>query len=222
MEVRVSVFDINLLDKEREMMIKGVLFDFDGTLTLPEALDFPAIKKELGCPSDQAILEYLETQTPVQRSSLMKILEEIEDQAAEASRPNRGAEKCLSVLKERGIVLGILTRNGLSSVKKALKKFDGVTIRDFAAVITRDESLPKPHPDGVHEAARQMGLSIREILMVGDFRFDIMAGSAAGARTVLLANREKSVMLPGDPDPDYVVSNLEEILDLSQTPPIQP
>ena len=204
------------------MMIKGVLFDFDGTLTLPEALDFPAIKKELGCPPDQAILEYLETQIPEKRSSLMKILEEIEDQAAEASRPNRGAEKCLSVLKERGIILGILTRNGLSSVKKALKKFSGITIRDFAAVITRDESLPKPHPDGVYEAARQMGLSTGEIMMVGDFRFDVMAGNAAGVKTVLLANGERSVMLPGDPEPDYIVSHLEKILDLSQKPSIQP
>jgi HAD superfamily hydrolase (TIGR01509 family) len=204
------------------MIIKGILFDFDGTLTTPGALDFPAIKKELGCPPDQAILEYLETQTPEKRSSLMKILEVIEDQAAEASRPNRGAEKCLSVLKERGIILGILTRNGLSSVKKALKKFSGVTIRDFAAVITRDESLPKPHPDGVYEAARQMGLSPGEILMVGDFRFDVMAGNAAGVKTVLLANGGRSVMLPGDPEPDYIVSHLEEMLDLSQAPPIQP
>lgn len=202
-------------------MIKGILFDFDGTLTTPGALDFPAIKKELGCPQDQAILEYLETQTPEKRSSLMKILEEIEDQAAEASRPNRGAEKCLSVLKERGIILGILTRNGLSSVKKALKKFEGITIRDFAAVITRDESLPKPHPDGVYEAARQMGLSTAEIMMVGDFRFDVMAGNAAGVKTVLLANGERSVMLPGDPEPDYTVSHLEEMLDLCQAPPIQ-
>jgi HAD superfamily hydrolase (TIGR01509 family) len=204
------------------MIIKGILFDFDGTLTTPGALDFPAIKKELGCPPDQAILEYLETQTPEKRSSLMKILEVIEDQAAEASRPNRGAEKCLSVLKERGIILGILTRNGLSSVKKALKKFSGVSIRDFATVITRDESLPKPHPDGVYEAARQMGLSPGEILMVGDFRFDVMAGNAAGVKTVLLANGGRSVMLPGDPEPDYIVSHLEEMLDLSQAPPIQP
>jgi HAD superfamily hydrolase (TIGR01509 family) len=204
------------------MMIKGILFDFDGTLTTPGALDFPAIKRELGCPPDQAILEYLETQTPEKRSSLMKILEEIEDQAAEASRPNRGAEKCLSVFKERGIILGILTRNGLSSVKKALRKFDGITIRDFAAVITRDESLPKPHPDGVYEAARQMGLSTGEIMMVGDFRFDVMAGNAAGVKTVLLANGGRSVMLPGDPEPDYIVSHLEEMLDLSQALPIQP
>ena len=207
------------------MNIKGVLFDFDGTLTFPGALDFPAIKQELGCPEDQAILEYLETLPAVQRSELMKILEDIEDQAAEVSRPNKGAEKCLSVLKGRGILLGILTRNGLSSVKKALKKFEGITMHDFAAVITRDESLPKPHPDGVYEAAKQMGLSTNEILMVGDFRFDIIAGNAAGIRTVLLANREKSVMISGDPEPDYIVHHLEEVLDIlepSHTPLILP
>lgn len=195
------------------MIIKGVLFDFDGTLTRPGALDFPAIKQELGCPADQPILEYLETLPSIQRSELMKTLEDREDQAAEVSRPNKGAEKCLSVLKERGIILGILTRNGLNSVKKALQKFENVTINDFAVVITRDESLPKPHPDGVYEAAKQMGLSTKEILMVGDFRFDIIAGNAAGTRTVLLANRKKSVMVSGDPEPDYTVYNLEEILD---------
>jgi hydrogenase expression/formation protein HypE len=196
------------------MNIKGVLFDFDGTLTCPDALDFPAIKHKLGCPVDQPILEYLETLPSKQRSKLMKILEDIEDKAAAISRPNEGAEKCISALKEKGIILGILTRNGLSSVKKALTKFKGVTVHDFLAIITRDESLPKPHPDGVCEAAKQMGLSTKEIFMVGDFRFDVIAGSAAGARTILLANRDRSVMLPGDPEPDFVVSNLKEILDL--------
>ena len=196
------------------MNIKGVLFDFDGTLTSPDALDFPAIKRELGCPVDQPILEYLETLPPVERSKLMKTLEEIEDKAAEISRPNEGAEKCISALKDKRIILGILTRNGLSSVKKALKKFKGVSIHDFLVVITRDESLPKPHPDGVHEAAKQMGLLTNEIVMVGDFRFDVMAGSAAGARTILLANVGRSVMRPGDPEPDFVVSKLKEILDI--------
>ena len=199
---------------EKGKNIKGVLFDFDGTLTQPGALDFQAIKQELGCPADQAILEYLETQPAARRSALMKILEKIEDQAAEASRPNKGAEICILELEKRGILLGILTRNSLSSVKKALLKFEGVVIHDFAAVITREVSLPKPHPDGVLKAARQMGISTNEILLVGDFRFDIIAGSAAGAWTVLLANGERAVMLPGDPEPDFVVYNLKEILDI--------
>jgi hydrogenase expression/formation protein HypE len=198
-------------------MIRGVLFDFDGTLTHPGALDFPLIKRELGCPLDQPILEYLDTVSPAQRANLMRGLEEMEDRAAEASRPNAGAETVIAKLKEKGIIMGILTRNSLSSVKTALQKFNGVTIRDFAAIVTRDESLPKPHPDGVHKAAKQMDVSTKELLVVGDFRFDVISGKRAGASAVLLANGEASVMRPGDPEPDYIVNKLPEILDILES-----
>jgi len=194
-------------------MIRGVLFDFDGTLTRPGSLDFPAIKAELGCPLDQPILEFLATLPRDRRSALMKILDEMEDRAGEESRPNRGAEKCLSVLKQKGFVIGILTRNSLSSVKKALVHFKGVTINDFSAIITRDAvPIPKPRPEGARKAARQMGLLPSEILVVGDYRFDVMAGKAAGAYTALLTNGRGSVMKAGDPEPDYIVGSLEEIV----------
>jgi hydrogenase expression/formation protein HypE len=201
------------------MAVKGILFDFDGTLTRPGALDFPAIKRELGCPPDQPILEYIATQPAYRRPGLMKILEEREDLAAENSIPNRGTEKCLSALKDKGLILGILTRNSLRSVEKSFKRFKNVSIHDFAAVVTREVSLPKPHPDGVLEAARQMGLNASELLVVGDFRFDVMAGKAAGAGTVLLTDGN-SVMAPGDPEPDYTVTHIKDILDLLGPEPI--
>lgn len=196
------------------MPIKGVLFDFDGTLTEPGALDFPAIKKEMGCPPDETILEYLETQPATRRAELTKILIQKEEEAAEASRPNQGAEKCLLALKERNLLLGILTRNSLASVKKSFEKFTTVSISDFGVVITRDTSQPKPHPDGVHQAATAMGLQPSQLIVVGDYRFDIIAGREAGATTVLLAVKGRPVMEPGDPDPEYTIENLEEILDI--------
>ena len=55
--------------------IKAVLFDFDGTLTYPGALDYSAIKRELDCPEDRLILEFLETRAPARRSELLNILE---------------------------------------------------------------------------------------------------------------------------------------------------
>ena len=58
-------------------MIKGVLFDFDGTLTRPGSLDFPAMKAELGCPLDQPILEFLATLPRDRRNNLMEILDKI-------------------------------------------------------------------------------------------------------------------------------------------------
>ena len=199
---------------EREMNIKGVLFDFDGTLTRPGALDFPAIKRELGCPVDETILEYIETQPHGLRAKLMKILDKREEIAAEDSLPNKGSEKCLSVLKKKGISLGILTRNSLISVEKVIQKFNSIKIDDFAAIITREFSLPKPHPDGVLEAARRMGLMPTELLVVGDFRFDVIAGKRAGAATVLLNNDGKTVMAPGDPKPEYTIRDLEEVIDI--------
>ena len=194
------------------MTIKGVLFDFDGTLTLPGALDFPAIKRELGCPVDEPVLEFLETLPPSIRSELMKVLQEKEDIASEASRPNKGAEQCLSSFKKKGISIGILTRNSLGSVKKALKNFKSISYDDFKSIITRDFSLPKPHPDGVVKSARIMGLSPSELLMVGDFRFDVIAGNAAGSTTVLLTNGGESLMMPGDPEPDHIITSLDELL----------
>jgi HAD superfamily hydrolase (TIGR01509 family) len=192
--------------------IRGVLFDFDGTLTRPGSLDFPAIKREMGCPVDQPILEYLEKQPAHRRARMLEILEEMEDKAAEVSRPNQGVERCLSLIREHGLAMGILTRNSIRSVKKALKWFQGIAPQDFAAIITREVSPPKPKPDGVIEAARRMGLPPSQVLVVGDFRFDILAGKAAGAPTALLTNGGRTAMAPGDPEPDHIVGQFEEIM----------
>ena len=40
--------------------INAVLFDFDGTLSKPGTLDFPRLKKEIGCPPDDPVLEFIE------------------------------------------------------------------------------------------------------------------------------------------------------------------
>ena len=197
-----------------EKRIKGVLFDFDGTLTLPGALDFPAIKREINCPPGLPILEYLETVPAELKPSLMKILESKEEKAAEESLPNVGAEECLLTLRNKGVLLGIITRNSFPSVRLALARFETVRLGDFSAVITREDSLPKPHPDGVHKACERMGLAASELMVVGDFRFDVIAGKAAGACAVLLTNGRPSVMASGDPEPDFTVACLEEILPL--------
>lgn len=194
--------------------IRGVLFDFDGTLTRPGALDFAAIKREIDCPAGMAILEYLDTLPPSRRVPLLKILEGREEQAAKTSAPNSGAEECLACLKAESIPFGILTRNSPSSIRIALERFQGIRFGDFAAVITRDDSLPKPRPDGVFQAAKRMEIKPSELMVVGDFRFDVLAGKAARSLTVLLSNAGPSVMLQGDPEPDHVVGSLMEVLDI--------
>ena len=201
-----------LQDRKRASKIRGVLFDLDGTLTLPGAIDFPAIKREMGCPIGVPILEYIESQPEGQKERLWTILERHEQRAAEISLPNVNAEQCLKALKARGVRLGIITRNSASSVKKVLSKFQQVKEDTFEAIITREMALPKPHPQGVEMAAKKMRITPLEMLVVGDYRFDIIAGKVVGAKTALL----KSPISVSDPDfdpiADYRISKLMELV----------
>ena len=199
------------IDGDKIIPIKGVLFDFDGTLTLPGAIDFKSIKRELGCPLDHPILEFIAQQPEEKRISFKKILEFHEEAAARQSVPNRGVAACLLHLRKMEIPFGILTRNSLRSVQTGLLSFRCFSITDFSVVITRDNSLPKPSPDGVLKAASAMGFPPAELLVVGDFRFDVIAGKSAGAKTVLLTNGMETTMAPGDPEPDFVCRHLLEV-----------
>ena len=51
----------------RAYRLRAVLFDFDGTLTEPDALDFPAAKRDLGCPPEQLLLEWVQSLPPGER-----------------------------------------------------------------------------------------------------------------------------------------------------------
>jgi len=174
----------------RRFRLRAVLFDFDGTLTVPGALDFAAVKREVGCPEDELVLEWIEA-LPAgrRRDEALAALARFELAGAAASAPNDGAEALVDDLRRLGLKVGVLTRNGLAAVERALAGFARLTSRDFDVVLTRDEHVaPKPAPDGVLHAADLMGVPAAETLVVGDFLLDMVAGRAAGAVTAYLTN----------------------------------
>ena len=86
----------------RPFRLRAVLFDFDGTLTHPGALDFAAIKREVGCPPDQFVLErILALPAGETRDAAALTLERFELAAADASAPNEGAEELVRRLRAR-------------------------------------------------------------------------------------------------------------------------
>jgi hydrogenase expression/formation protein HypE len=191
--------------------IRAVLFDFDGTLTQPEAIDFAVLRNKLGCPRNIAILEYIAgLDSEEARSHAWQELEDFELLAARASMPNAGAEDLVHLLRERGIERGILSRNSTSSIREAMKNFTRISLGDFSVVLSRENpGRPKPHPDGVHDAARLLGVPTSQLLVVGDFVFDIEAGRAAGAPTAFLTNGKATP--PREPAPDFVIGTLAEV-----------
>lgn len=168
--------------------VRAVLFDFDGTLTRPGALDFDALRRELGCPAGVPVLEFIQgIAEDARQGEAWKALDRFEERGAAASRPNDGAESLVRRLKQKGLMVGILTRNCRAAVLRALQHFDGLGPADFDLIVTRDDPvLPKPAGDGVRFAAARLGVDLHEVLVVGDFHLDMQAGHAAGAMTVLL------------------------------------
>jgi HAD superfamily hydrolase (TIGR01509 family) len=194
----------------RAGVIRAVLFDFDGTLTEPGSLDFAAIRKAVDCPEESYILEHIETLPEGEiRENARGILHRFELEAAASSRPNRGAEDLVCELRRQGIKLAILTRNTKSAILRALENFRRVRASDFELILSRDDSLlPKPSPAAVLHAAQNMGVTAGELLVVGDFEFDIEAGRRAGAPTAFLTN---GAAAPCPVVPDYTIETLPEI-----------
>jgi HAD superfamily hydrolase (TIGR01549 family) len=192
--------------------IKAVLFDFDGTLTRPGALDFVTFKETLGCPPDLPVLEYIHSLTERRsRAAAMARLDAFEMDAAKVSMPNEGAIELIRWLKDHEVATGIITRNSAASVKRSLENFSNLMTSDFDMVITRDTDVaPKPSGEGLLLAARKLGTKPEEMLMVGDYLFDTEAGRAAGALTALLDPHHDPVLT--DAPCDFRIRCLDELV----------
>ncbi|HAY38872.1 MAG TPA: hypothetical protein DCY53_05715, partial [Desulfobacteraceae bacterium] len=195
----------------RSFYIKAVMFDFDGTLTKPGALNFPRLKETLGCPADVPVLEFIEDlPSPSQRKEAFKHLERFEKEAAINSEPNIGAQKLIHFLRSKEVGIGIITRNTLSSIERALQNFEDIDMSHFDVIVSRETSVRlKPSGDGIILAAETLNVDVKQILMVGDFVFDIQAGQRAGCMTAFLDYG--TVSGTTKVESDFIVSGLEEI-----------
>ena len=191
--------------------IKAVLFDFDGTLTVPGLIDFMAIKKAIKCPDNSTILEFIEgLPTKTKRNKALTVLEEYEDKAAKAAHPNENTEEIVSYFKKHDYKLGILTRNSMLSVRTAMRCFKSIDLDDFDVILAREHVLKlKPHPEGVHLACRRFGVLPAELAVVGDYIYDIEAGQKAGALTVFLESNHTTKR--PNPPADWTIKSLDEL-----------
>ena len=192
-------------------LIRAVLFDFDGTLTEPGSLDFGAVRDAIGCPRGRPVLEFINSiASQVERDKAFNILEAFEAEAARRSRPNSGAEDVLEFLIARGIKIGIISRNSLTSIRTGLDNFERIQPADFAVILSRDDPYsPKPSPEGILAAAGILGIPVTRVLVVGDFVFDVEAGGKAGALTAFLTNRGSSH--PCTHPSDFTLEHLGEL-----------
>ena len=165
--------------------VKHWVFDMDGTLTVA-VHDFKLIHRELSIPDDEDILTHLAGLPAAESAAKHAWLLEHERELALASTPAPGAVELILDLAERGVRLGVLTRNAQELAQITLKAIGLDHCFAPDDVLGRDNAAHKPDPDGLLKLAKAWGVEPTQMVMVGDFRFDLECGRAAGSKTVLV------------------------------------
>jgi len=185
------------------------VFDLDGTLTEP-VHDFEHIRRELGIPPEEDILSAIAQTAMPERRTMLERLDELERHYAALAQPAEGALELLEYLSSANCRLGILTRN---TKELALVSLDSIGAAQYFAsefVLGRDESSPKPSPEGIKILLNQWGRVSGSAVMVGDFEFDLISGKQAGTITVHVDKADRHW-----PEvTDYRFSTLSEIIGL--------
>jgi len=163
---------------------KHWIFDLDGTLTIA-VHDFKAIKEALGIPSDADILGYLDALPPEESAPLHRKLDSIERELSRKTAAASGVVELLSMLADDDCVLGVLTRN-THAIARLTLELTGLDefFPEPAYIIGRHEAAPKPDPEGALHLASLWNADPDDIVLTGDYHYDLLCGRNIGAATI--------------------------------------
>ncbi|MCP4176494.1 MAG: HAD family hydrolase [bacterium] len=185
-------------------MIKGVVFDMDGTITVP-VIDFAKLREELNVDSKWDLLKDLNLLTDSEKKKHLSVIHKYEKEAIDNIKLQEGVVKSISMLKSRGIKLAVLTRNSMENTEHVL---DIMGI-DFDTVITREFPHVKPEPEPIYYLSKEWNLKKEHLMIIGDNKDDILCGKNAGIKTCLYS-QDSSGTSRINAMADYIVSNYEE------------
>eukprot|EP00397_Hematodinium_sp_SG-2012_P035041 GEMP01037642.1.p1 GENE.GEMP01037642.1~~GEMP01037642.1.p1 ORF type:complete len:501 (+),score=72.38 GEMP01037642.1:109-1503(+) len=118
---------------------EAVVFDMDGTLTVPGQIDFKLIRKLVEVPEGDILTAIEAKPSQEERDRCVKIVEEMELAAFTDAQIRPGVKDELQRLKKRGIKLALLTRNMSKCVDIFIQQADVADI--FDEIITRDTPI---------------------------------------------------------------------------------
>ena len=159
------------------------IFDLDGTLTVA-VHDFNAIRNELGIPAGQPILKTIESLPENESLALQQKLQDIEENLARNAKPAQGVKNLLEALHRRNYHLGILTLNSRENTWLTLEVLDLADYFNEDSVIGRWCAEPKPSPKGIHRLLNHWKVDANEVIIVGDYLYDLQVGRAAEIGTI--------------------------------------
>lgn len=193
--------------------LRGVVFDMDGTLTVPN-LDFGEMYRRAGVPKGEDILSAKWRAD----TTACAVVEEMEEEGRRTLRLMPGAAELAAWLDAHGIPVALVTRNSALTVEHFHRHVWPASLPSMSPVISRDDSWPsKPDPSAMLAICEKWGVPAGpSILMVGDSPSnDVVFGKAAGVRTALLDTGRRLTEGGKTGDADLVVDNLSQLAALA-------
>lgn len=208
-------------------MIKGVVFDFDGTLVdsmkLIHKVFNDALKKQglplieldlLGRMAGRQIGEIIRLKVDVLESTVEEIRQDMFEGYMAGCKtdcqlfPN--VRSVLKELKSRGIKLGIFTTTPRRPLEFVINRFG---LKDYFDIsLAKEDVKSKPNPYGLERIIKEFGIRKDECLYVGDSPADILAGKAAGVKTIIIPTGVSTIEHLKEKNPDIIITDLEQLL----------
>ena len=185
-------------------MIKGIIFDLDGTLAdtmndLVTAMNSmlshfgysERTRQELTSFINNGTREFVHRSLPKDVQEIDFILQSAIDEYKKQysmcylneTKRYDGIEAMLMTLKQKGIKMSVLSNKPDKFVKDIIAKL--YDKKDFVVIQGNEEKLPlKPSPNVALAIAKKMGVKPSQCLFVGDSDIDIKTAQNAGMRSV--------------------------------------
>lgn len=197
-----------------DIPIKGVIFDMDGTLCLPQTWMFAAMRDAIGLADKSIdILKFIDALSPENQTIAKKKIADVEEKAMKEMEPQPGLIKLLHFITENNVSKAICTRNLIKPVNHLMNSF--IPDHKFDPIVTRDFTPTKPHPAPIQHIAESWNTEPKNLIMVGDSIDDMKSGKGAGATTVLIRTHANDHIRDIE-QTDYVIDRLDDLIKMMQ------
>jgi HAD superfamily hydrolase (TIGR01509 family) len=208
-------------------MIKGVVFDFDGTLVdsmkmILEALNEALRRRNLstisldllGRMAGRPISDILNAEMTVPEPIIKAVEKDVFNAYAKFCRTNcqllPNVVSTLKILKSKGVKLGLLTTTPRKPLKVVVRQL--AIGKYFDIMLAKDDAKNKPDPDGLKQIITEFGIGKDECLYVGDSPIDVLTGKAAGVRTIAITTGVTTMEQLKEKTPDDIITDVKQLL----------